>query len=236
MYTVVLMAAMTAGEAAPTWGHHGGCYGGCHGCWGGCASCGGGCYGGCGCWNYNCACYGGGAPFMGMFCHGGYGCHGYGYMTGCYGAYGYGGGYGGLSTMCTGCYGCYGGHACYGMTTNVAAPVPGETPKMTPVPPAPAPGPMESRLRSKVIIETPEDAKLYVDGQLMKTGSARRVFQTPDLVVGSTYFYDVKIEYVRDGKTIREEQRIVVRPGQEASIAFRDTGSRPDLASVRAGE
>jgi len=63
MYSVILMAALTAGvDSAPAWWHCG-CHGGCYGCcscsyWGGCCSC----YGGYGC--HGC-CGGGGVIYGG---------------------------------------------------------------------------------------------------------------------------------------------------------------------------
>ncbi|HEX3314347.1 MAG TPA: TIGR03000 domain-containing protein, partial [Gemmataceae bacterium] len=171
---------------------------------------------------------------------------------GAYGScYGYGGGYGGLTSFtCGGNYGCYGGYACYGIPTPTEGGVivdPNVPHSVTPVIPstAPAPVPMgnppppkaslENKVRSRVIIETPENAKLYVDGQLMQTASSHRVFQTPELAPGSTYFYDLKIEVVREGKTLTEEKRIYVRPGIEQSVAFSMPAVRSDIATVSAG-
>jgi uncharacterized protein (TIGR03000 family) len=165
----------------------------CHGCCG--------CYGGC--YGYSCCgCYGG--SYGG--CYGGYGgCYGYS-CGGCWG-----GGYG--------CYGCYGGYG--------AAPVyvaPGGT-----MPPAGAetvPPPKKdgkegiAPSKAKLIVEVPEDAKLFIDDQPMKTGSSRRVFSTPDLEKGQAYYYMVRVEVVRDGKTVEQTQRVIVRAGQEAKASF----------------
>ncbi len=104
MYSVVLMAALTAGSAS-----NGGWFG--HGCSGGCQG-----YHGCAGWGH--ATYSGGFCTGCTGCSGCYGCSGYNYMTGhgyqssfsvyapvaCSGAFG-----------CTGCYGCYGGWSCYGV-------------------------------------------------------------------------------------------------------------------------
>ena len=195
MYSVVLLAALTTGGDAPEWGRgHGchGCYGGCYGCYGGCNG-----YGGC----YGCYGYGG--------CFGGYG-WGYACYGGCYGGYGYGGCFGG-------CYGCYGGYA---MSPYGGAIVPG-----TVVPPTVAPSTAGSGYTStatrapaapaRVIVDLPEDAKLFVDDQLMKTASAKRVFRTPDLDQGQTYFYILRAEVNRDGQTLSQSKRILVRAGEE---------------------
>jgi uncharacterized protein (TIGR03000 family) len=272
MYTVVLMAAMSAGEANPQWLFN-------HGC--------------CGSTYSSCSCYAGGGgfighhggsgysggysgtPFMGLCAgshwdgapgYGSYGCMGPGYCGGgCYGGYpsagyasgwpgaygscyGYGGGWGGLNSFtCGGNYGCYGGYACYGMPTEggiidhgvPVAPgtsIPSTTPAPAPMvaPPMAPKASLDGKIRSRVIIDTPENAKLYVDGQLMQTASTHRVFQTPELAPGSTYFYDLKIEVVQNGKTVSEEKRIYVRPGTEAQVAFSTPAGTPDVATVSA--
>src|SRR4051794_12617822 len=120
MYTVVLMAAMTAGEATPNWHRGGGCHSACYSscsCYAGCGGCGGGWFhghhGGWGC----CGCGGhyGGTPFMGICagslwdgapCYGAYGCMGGGYCGGgCYSSAGYAPGWPGAYGSCYG----YGG-------------------------------------------------------------------------------------------------------------------------------
>ncbi|MFO0969428.1 MAG: TIGR03000 domain-containing protein [Gemmataceae bacterium] len=86
--------------------------------------------------------------------------------------------------------------------------------------------------RARVVIDVPADAKLYIDGHLMKTTSARRIFQTPDLVAGQTYFYDLKVEVVREGKTLSETQRVLLRPGYSATASFA-TMDRAETATAR---
>jgi uncharacterized protein (TIGR03000 family) len=199
------------------------------------------CYG-----SYGCM----GPGYAGGGCYGGYPSAGYAAgWPGAYGScYGYGGGYGGLTSFtCGGNYGCYGGYACYGIPNAtegnaIVAPygtptIPSTTPAPTPMvsPPLPPKASLDNKVRSRVIIDTPENAKLYVDGQLMQTASTHRVFQTPELTPGSTYFYDLKIEVVREGKTLTEEKRIFVRPGIEQSVAFSTPTVPSDIATVSAG-
>src|SRR2546427_195755 len=82
-----------------------------------------------------------------------------------------------------GCYGCYGGWSCYGSPTgvgylsidsamprtNIEVP-PAIAPVVPPAPMAPkiqeTPLPKQAQIRSNVIIEVPENAKLYVDDML----------------------------------------------------------------------
>jgi uncharacterized protein (TIGR03000 family) len=219
MYSVVLMAALSAGGSAPDChGHCHSCGGGYGGCYGGYGGCYGGCYGG----------YGGG--YGG--CYGGYG-GGYG---GCYGGYSYGSGYGCYgSYSCHGCYGCYGCYGCSGYAPMYGTPV--MTAPVTPPPdtgktPPPDMPPVDktkkpddgketsAATKAKLIVELPADARLFIDDQPMKTPSAKRVFNTPTLQKGQAYFYDLRAEIVRDGKTITENKRVVVNAGAEIPVTF----------------
>jgi uncharacterized protein (TIGR03000 family) len=78
----------------------------------------------------------------------------------------------------------------------------------------------EEQTRAKVRIEIPADAKLFVDGQLMKTSSAVRMFKTPVLEPNQTYFYELKAEVIRNSQTFTEVQQLVVRAGEQASASF----------------
>jgi uncharacterized protein (TIGR03000 family) len=220
MYSVVLMAALTTAPEAPgCWLKHGGH--GCHGCYGGCHGCGWGC-GGC----HGCnGCYG---------CYGGYGgcwdrLWGYPWnpspwnsWSGVYGGYGF--------------YGC--GGACFGTPY---------APKPTPPPAKPAeliPPPEKKEeekkeaapAAAKLIIDLPENAKLFVDNQpIQATGS--RSFNTPKLLPGQAYYYIVKVELVRDGKTYADTKQVIVRAGQTSRADFLALGKTdPDKALARAGE
>jgi len=240
VYSVVLLAAMTAGGQAAD--HHG-CFA-CGGCYGAC-------YGNFGVDSYNCY---GGSQWAGYGCgwsghHGGYGC--YGGYTGC-GGYGCAGGYwGGYGCSCSGypwdwssagCNGCWGGYSGvispYFVQPPPAPPTtkpsetipppskPGETipppskPGETPKPPeAVAPN------RARLIVDVPPDAKLYIDDTAMKTTAEHRTYQTPDLEPGQTYYYEVRVELQRDGKPVSETRRVLVRAGQEIHADFTDMGT-----------
>jgi len=213
MYSVVLMAAMTAGQAAPAWGCHGRWGGwGCCGCTGyvsSCTGCRGGCYGGCwgGCHGWRHGCHGGcrGGSYAG--CCGG--CYG-GYYGGCHGCYG----------GCHGCSGCCGG-------SNYAPTV---VPQGAPKPPAPEAVPAPKKVgelpgqtdRAQLVVEVPAEAKLYVDDHLMNTASKRRVFNTPTLQPGQTYFYVVRAELTRDGQIFSSSRQVIIRPGEIIQASFSD--------------
>lgn len=225
MYSMVLMTALVTSTATPNWGHRG--CGGCYSAQVGCTYQGGfACQG----------CYGCGGPVQGYGAAGG--C--YGYHGGCYGAFGnnYMAPYGISSN---GCYGCYGGHSCYGVPIPGFAPgTPGFKAPATkdPFPPInpevkkdpkeeevnppkekdkkPADKKLEEQGRAKIRIEVPVGGKLFVDGRRVNVAAGTRVFQTPILSAGETYFYDIRIEI--DDRS--EERRVVIRSGQDAIVSF----------------
>jgi uncharacterized protein (TIGR03000 family) len=89
-----------------------------------------------------------------------------------------------------------------------------------------------SMTRAKLVVEVPTDAKLYIDDQLMKTTSSKRVFSTPLLAQGQAYFYDVRVEVVRDGKTVSDSKRVIIRAGEEARASF--PNMEPPTVAVKA--
>jgi uncharacterized protein (TIGR03000 family) len=218
MYSVVLLAAITAGSATPDCCFGGswcGCYGGGYGYGSyGCAGCYGGCYGGYGCW-------------------GGYGCNGcYGCYGGCGGCYGGWGCYG-----CSGCYGCYGGYGGYGYGSSVITVPSYDAAPVAPVGPAPEkimpPAKIGGELsKAKVTIDVPAQARLYIDGQAMPDKSGKRTFVTPPLQAGQTYFYDVRLEVVQNGQTQVQTTRVVLRPGDVVAATFNGTSNGTAVATT----
>jgi uncharacterized protein (TIGR03000 family) len=229
MYSIVMVAAMTAAPEAPDFCCKSKSYSSCYGCYGGCS----GCYGcgGCTGWSYGCGgCYG---------CYGGcHGCHGaVTVYSSCYG--------------CGGCYGCYGGHAytgcggCYGTYhapyyTNVyIAPyypstgtvVPDSTPAPPPAKDAKDPKKISATdvpvaynglplNRGQVLVYAPANAKLYADGHATTLTGAERTFQTPDLSEGKDFQYTLKIEYAEGTETKTQTKQVVVRGGHRTVVDF----------------
>jgi uncharacterized protein (TIGR03000 family) len=236
MYSVVLLAAITAGSASPDCcffggGGWGGCYGaahgyGCYGCYG--------CYGGC----YGYYGYSGNYGWAGSSWGGSGGGWGGCYGGGCYGCYG-------------GCYGCYGGcGGCYGVSTygygggvygGGVVPYSDAAPMApaggTPVMPAPAPEKISppkvggEQTRAKVTIDVPAQARLYIDGQAMPDKSGKRTFVTPPLQAGQTYFYDVKLEVVQNGQTQVQSTRVILHPGEVVAATFNGTTNGTAVAA-----
>lgn len=202
MYSMVLMAALTAGGGTPDChgccGCWGGGWGGCYGCWGGCYGCYGG-WGGCyGCWGGCMGCYGGG--------YGGWG----GYGAGAY--------YGAPTYPGT----VYPGTMAPGTAapSGEALPYPEDTNKSKDKKEG-----MLSSNRAKLVVEVPANSKLFIDDKLMKNASGVRSYNTPALQPGQAYYYIVRVETVRNGKPVSETRRVIVRAGQIARADFNDLQS-----------
>ena len=56
----------------------------------------------------------------------------------------------------------------------------------------------------------------------MPQTSAVRSFQTPKLEPGRSYFYTLKADVVRDGRTVSASKRVTVEAGKEATVEFSD--------------
>ncbi len=223
MYSLVLMAALSTGGEAPNfffhkWGGHG-CGGwSCHG-WSG-HGCSG--YSSYGCSGYGCSGY----SCSGWGCHGcsGWGgCHGLGLRHRWFGGHGCSSACHGCSgTVYYGCSGCSGAcYGCSGMMHGCAVPMMAPAAPMAEPIGAPKQG-SRATTPAKLVVELPENAKLYVDDQLMKVSSPSKTFNTPALQPGQTYYYILRAEVVRDGKTLQETQRILVQAGQTVNAKFSD--------------
>ena len=76
-------------------------------------------------------------------------------------------------------------------------------------------------------INVPADAKLYLQDQLMTVEGTQRRFVTPAIQAGETHLYTVKVEIVRDGKTLTKTAQTTVTTGQEAFVAVAFEGQEP---------
>lgn len=79
---------------------------------------------------------------------------------------------------------------------------------------------------ARITVRLPEKADLYVDDVLCpQKDSAERSFETPTLEPGRTYHYALRVELVRDGRTVKEDRRIDMRAGKKIDVDFTDMGT-----------
>jgi uncharacterized protein (TIGR03000 family) len=78
----------------------------------------------------------------------------------------------------------------------------------------------EDKISAKVTFVLPEGATLHVDEQRIEEKAGVQTFRTPNLEKGRRYFYDVRVEVVRDGKPISASRRIIFRAGSDIRADF----------------
>lgn len=230
-----------AGPAHAGWHHRGGSSGGYYGSSGGSS---GGYYGSYGSYGGGYG-YGGG-----LFHHrANYGYYGGGYYGGSsggssggwYGSYGSSGG--GSSGGSSGGY--YGGGAYYSapmakpaqpsttpMNDGVTPPPPPPMPMgaapmdmNAPVPPTPALPGMGGLYRrnfdtASIFVNVPADAKVFVNDRATTSTGRERHFISRNLIAGSQYTYELRIEMNVDGKQVVEKKSITLKAGEESRVNF----------------
>jgi len=80
--------------------------------------------------------------------------------------------------------------------------------------------PAASAAPARVIVELPANSKLFVDGVATESNGTRRVFSTPELEMGTAFYYDLKVVFIDN--TVKTA-KLVVRAGEEAIAKFEDS-------------
>jgi uncharacterized protein (TIGR03000 family) len=80
----------------------------------------------------------------------------------------------------------------------------------------------EGKDAARVVVKLPADARLYVDDVLCPLTSPTRSFDTPELVAGRSYYYNLKAEVVREGVKRTATRRVVVEAGKQVTVEFKD--------------
>jgi uncharacterized protein (TIGR03000 family) len=81
-----------------------------------------------------------------------------------------------------------------------------------------AAGPVSAQAPVRLYVAVPADAKLEVDGVLIKqTGNVRKL-KTPPLAAGQKGQYVFKLSYVRDGVNVVQEHLVTVEAGQDLRL------------------
>lgn len=76
------------------------------------------------------------------------------------------------------------------------------------------------QVRAKVIFRIPDNAKLFVDDQPVSVDESRTTFRTPQLRKGEKYFYDLRVEVIREGRNQVENRRITLSAGDVIRADF----------------
>jgi len=67
-------------------------------------------------------------------------------------------------------------------------------------------------------VQAPADAKVYIDGQFSEPMAPVRTLVTPQLEIGKDYYYVVKAEAIRNGRTVSRSREVILRAGQTSRV------------------
>ena len=226
MYSVVLATMLAAGSTTPAWHHGHSCYSSCYSCYS------------------SCSCYAGYSGYAGYSHH----CHSYRscYCSSYYCTSSYCSSY--CTTYvypsCSYCSTCYSSCHCsstiiVGATTPQVIPVPSSTSEIDALrsevdrlrkalekgeklsaPKKDKDGVTAPSQTSRVTVLVPSDARLWIENVECPLTSSVRSFNTPPLSGNQQYVYNIKMEVVRDGRTVSQSQRAVITPGQPVQVDF----------------
>ncbi len=112
-------------------------------------------------------------------------------------------------------------------------PAPATAPAPTPTPPAPGAEPAPTggnttyhptygpeRTSALLSVKVPADAKVFVNDRPTTSVGNDREYISRDLTAGAVYNYDVRAEFVRDGRPVSETKSVQLTAGQSANLDF----------------
>lgn len=73
---------------------------------------------------------------------------------------------------------------------------------------------------AKLYVTLPADAKLTINGSPTVSTSESRVFESPSLAPGKTFYYELKATVVRDGRTETVTKTVDVRAGEDSRVTI----------------
>ena len=82
----------------------------------------------------------------------------------------------------------------------------------------------KEKTEGRVSVTLPADAKLLFNGTVATGTGAVRVFRTPALEPGQSYRYELTAEVVRNGRTERVTESVVVRAGETSTATLTPPG------------
>jgi uncharacterized protein (TIGR03000 family) len=80
---------------------------------------------------------------------------------------------------------------------------------------------LQPPLEVTIGVTLPDDAKLTVDDRPTTSTGGHRVFSSPPISVGSTYFYLLKADVMREGKLVTMRKKIEFRAGDRIEVTLK---------------
>jgi uncharacterized protein (TIGR03000 family) len=87
---------------------------------------------------------------------------------------------------------------------------------LVPVPPLPNEHPTTARLS----LQVPSGASVWIQGKKVEMPGPLRVYESPELKMGETFAFDVRVTWIENGKTIEEKRTLTMNPGDFQSLQY----------------
>ena len=84
-----------------------------------------------------------------------------------------------------------------------------------------------------MVVNVPADAVVYVAGQKTSLTGTQRRFSIRTADASKTYRYGLRVETVRNGKTLVSETTHTIRAGQQISVNVAEAGSEELIVAAR---
>jgi uncharacterized protein (TIGR03000 family) len=92
-----------------------------------------------------------------------------------------------------------------------------------------------AKARAKVVMQVPEQAKVFLVNQEMTLTGTTRNYSTPELQVGQKYAIPIRVEVQRDGEVLEATATQTVLAGQSLELKVElDDGGKLQILSVGA--
>jgi uncharacterized protein (TIGR03000 family) len=73
---------------------------------------------------------------------------------------------------------------------------------------------------ARVVVRVPEDARVELDGVLVEGDGRVRRFNTPLLIPGRVYTFEVRVVWVEDGREVVRVRKISLAAGERGEVDF----------------
>jgi uncharacterized protein (TIGR03000 family) len=87
--------------------------------------------------------------------------------------------------------------------------------------------------QAQLVLNVPGDAVVYLSNQRMTLEGSVREFTIPGLKAGLEYPYPVRVDVVRDGKTLTASADQQVQAGQRVNLVFNQTQGQSEIVALR---
>lgn len=86
------------------------------------------------------------------------------------------------------------------------------------------------------MVQLPPNADLFIDNQRSQLKTETRTVVTPALDPGESYYYEIRVETVVDGKKVSDQKRVLLRAGGVSQVDFRNLDPVASKAKSQRGE